>query len=91
MNLAELKLMKIGELVKLAREYKVDGFSSMRKQELIFALLQAQADKDPQSYKRELSLFNNWIDPVIGALLFKDIAPIHIEKIKSNMADHCPK
>ncbi|WP_136805427.1 transcription termination factor Rho [Desulfosediminicola flagellatus] len=46
MNLAELKLMKIGELVKLAREYKVDGFSSMRKQELIFALLQAQADKD---------------------------------------------
>jgi len=46
MNLAELKLMKIGELVKLAREYNVEGFSSMRKQELIFALLQAQADKD---------------------------------------------
>ncbi|WP_163339618.1 transcription termination factor Rho [Desulfopila sp. IMCC35008] len=46
MNLAELKNKKIGELVKLAREYKVDGFSSMRKQELIFALLQAQADKD---------------------------------------------
>lgn len=46
MNLAELKLMKIGELVKLAREFNVDGFSSMRKQELIFALLQAQADKD---------------------------------------------
>ncbi|WP_136797738.1 MULTISPECIES: transcription termination factor Rho [Desulfosediminicola] len=46
MNLAELKLKKIGELVKLAREYNVEGFSSMRKQELIFALLQAQADKD---------------------------------------------
>ena len=46
MNLAELKMMKIGELVKLARELKVEGFSSMRKQELIFALLQAQADKD---------------------------------------------
>lgn len=46
MNLAELKNKKIGELVKLAREYKVDGFSSMRKQELIFALLQAQADKE---------------------------------------------
>lgn len=46
MNLAELKLMKIGELVKLAREFNVEGFSSMRKQELIFALLQAQADKD---------------------------------------------
>lgn len=46
MNLAELKLMKIGELVQLARQLKVEGFSGMRKQELIFAILQAQADKD---------------------------------------------
>ncbi len=46
MNLAELKLKKIGELVKLARKFKVEGFSSMRKQELIFALLQAQAEED---------------------------------------------
>ncbi len=46
MNLAELKLKKIGELVKLARKLKVEGFSTMRKQELIFALLQAQADKE---------------------------------------------
>jgi transcription termination factor Rho len=46
MNLAELKTMKIGELVKLARNAKVEGYSSMRKQELIFALLQDQADKD---------------------------------------------
>ena len=46
MNLAELKLKKIGELVKLARQFKVEGFSSMRKQELIFSLLQAQAEED---------------------------------------------
>ncbi len=46
MNLAELKTKKIGELVKLARKLKVEGYSSMRKQELIFAMLQAQADKD---------------------------------------------
>jgi len=46
MNLAELKLKKIEELVQLARELKVDSYSSMRKQELIFALLQAQADKE---------------------------------------------
>ena len=46
MNLAELKEKKIGELVKLARKFKVEGFSSMRKQELIFALLQAQAEED---------------------------------------------
>jgi len=46
MNLAELKLKKIDELVKHARKLKVDGYSSLRKQELIFAILQAQADKD---------------------------------------------
>ena len=46
MNLAELKLKKIDELVKLARGLKVDGYSSMRKQELIFAILQAQADEE---------------------------------------------
>ncbi len=46
MNLAELKLKKIDDLVKLARKLKVDGFSSLRKQELIFAILQAQADKE---------------------------------------------
>lgn len=46
---------------------------------------QAQADKDPQSYKRENGLFNIWINPIIGALPFRDIAPIHLEKIKRNM------
>jgi len=46
MNLAELKLKKIDELVKHARGLKVEGYSSLRKQELIFAILQAQADEE---------------------------------------------
>ena len=46
MNLAELKLMKIGELVQLARKLKVEGYSSLRKQELIFAILKAQSVQD---------------------------------------------
>ncbi|MDD3813888.1 MAG: transcription termination factor Rho [Desulfocapsaceae bacterium] len=46
MNLAELKLKKIDELVKLGRNLKIEGVSSLRKQELIFAILQAQADED---------------------------------------------
>jgi transcription termination factor Rho len=46
MNLAELKLKKIVELVKLGRKLKIEGVSTMRKQELIFAILQAQADDD---------------------------------------------
>lgn len=43
MNLSELKLLKINELTKLAKDYNVEGISGMRKQELIFAIFQAQA------------------------------------------------
>ncbi len=46
MNLADLKLKKIVDLVKLGRKLKVESVNTLRKQELIFAILQAQADKD---------------------------------------------
>jgi len=42
MNLNELKLKKIQELTRLAKELRIDGFNGMRKQELIFAIFQAQ-------------------------------------------------
>ncbi|TFG35292.1 MAG: transcription termination factor Rho [Desulfobacterales bacterium] len=42
MNLNDLKVMKINELTKLAKELGVEGFSSMRKQELIFAIIQTK-------------------------------------------------
>ena len=48
---------------------------------------QAQFDKAQKSCERERGLFDNYIKPVIGKLPFRDIAPIHIEKIKKNMAD----
>jgi transcription termination factor Rho len=44
MNLVELKNKNIRELVAIAKAYSIDGASSMRKQELIFALLQSQAE-----------------------------------------------
>ncbi len=44
MNLSELKLLKINELTKMAKDFKVEGFSGLRKQELIFAIVKAQAD-----------------------------------------------
>src|SRR4051812_37034591 len=44
-NLKELKNRKIADLNKLARELGVEGASNLRKQELIFALLQAQAER----------------------------------------------
>ncbi len=46
MNPAELKNKKINELVELAAQLDIEGFSSMRKQELIFAILKAQGDAD---------------------------------------------
>jgi transcription termination factor Rho len=50
MDLAELKEKKIDELTKLARHFKVEGVSGMRKQELIFAILKAKA-KDAKNEK----------------------------------------
>ena len=41
MNIKELKQKKISELTKIAKELNVEGASGMRKQELIFAILQA--------------------------------------------------
>jgi transcription termination factor Rho len=50
MNLAELKEIKISELTSMARELNVEGASGMRKQELIFAILQAQTEKNGLIY-----------------------------------------
>jgi len=46
MNIAELKGKTIGELTQLAKALNVDGSNSMRKQELIFAIIQAQTEKN---------------------------------------------
>lgn len=46
MNLKELKEKKISELAALAREFNIEGAAGMRRQDLIFALLQAQTDKN---------------------------------------------
>ncbi|NQT69648.1 MAG: transcription termination factor Rho [Desulfobacteraceae bacterium] len=45
MNIVELKDKKIKELTILAKEFKIDGAAGMRKQELIFALLQAEIER----------------------------------------------
>jgi transcription termination factor Rho len=46
MNLQELKGKKISELNTLARELNIEGASGMRKQDLIFALLNAQTEQN---------------------------------------------
>jgi transcription termination factor Rho len=46
MNLSDLKHKKINDLASLARDLSVEGAAGMRKQELIFAILQAQVEKN---------------------------------------------
>lgn len=50
MNITELKEMKIKDLTRLAKKFNIDGAAGMRKQELIFALLQAQIEKNGLIY-----------------------------------------
>ena len=50
MNLVELNKMKISELTKIAKQHKITGISRLKKQELIFALLQSNIKEDDQVY-----------------------------------------
>ncbi len=45
MNIVELKGKKIKELTTLAKKFNIDSAAGMRKQELIFALLQAEIER----------------------------------------------
>ena len=45
-NIKELKEMGIGELHKVASEFGIAGFRTLKKQELIFNIIQAQAEKN---------------------------------------------
>ncbi|MFC1477092.1 transcription termination factor Rho [candidate division KSB1 bacterium] len=46
MDIAELKTKKINELMDIAKDLDIPSVAGMRKQELIFTILEAQANKD---------------------------------------------
>lgn len=50
MNLVDLKAKKINELTDLAKNFHIDGASGMRKQDLVFALLQAHSEQNGLIY-----------------------------------------
>ncbi len=50
MNIVELKGKKISELNQMAKKFNIEGAAGLRKQELIFALLQAQIEKNGMIY-----------------------------------------
>ncbi|MBI4429320.1 MAG: transcription termination factor Rho [Ignavibacteriales bacterium] len=52
MDITELKSKKIAELNSIAKDLNIAGHSDMRKQELIFKILEAQTEKDGLSFSK---------------------------------------
>ncbi len=50
MDITELKSKKIVELNKIAKELGIEDYSDLRKQDLIFKILEKQAEKEGQSF-----------------------------------------
>ncbi len=50
MNLVELKKLKISQLTDMAKAFRIEGASGMRKQDLTFALLQAHSEQNGLIY-----------------------------------------
>ena len=50
LNLKDLKGRKISDLVKIARDLKIEGAAGLRKQDLIFAIIQAKTERDGLIY-----------------------------------------
>ena len=46
MHIEDIKRQPISELTKLAKDLEVPGASGMRRQDLIFSILQTQAEKN---------------------------------------------
>ncbi len=52
MDITELKSKKIAELNSIAKDLNISGYSELRKQELIFKILEAQTEKDGLGFSK---------------------------------------
>jgi transcription termination factor Rho len=52
MDIAELKGKKISDLTKIAKELNISGYSDLRKQDLIFKILEAQTEQDGLTFSK---------------------------------------
>ncbi|MFI5253695.1 MAG: transcription termination factor Rho [Bacteroidota bacterium] len=52
MDIAELKGKKISDLTKIAKELNINGYSDLRKQDLIFKILEAQTEQDGLTFSK---------------------------------------
>jgi transcription termination factor Rho len=52
MDIAELKSKKISELSQIAKELNISGYTDLRKQDMIFKILEAQTEKDGLTFSK---------------------------------------
>jgi transcription termination factor Rho len=52
MDITELKSKKISELTKIAKDLNISGYTDLRKQDLIFKILEAQTEKDGLTFSK---------------------------------------
>src|SRR4030065_18604 len=52
MDISEIKSKKIVELNEIAKELNISGYSDLRKQEMIFKILEAQTEKDGLTFSK---------------------------------------
>src|SRR5512147_2888475 len=52
MDIGELKSKKIAELYQIAKTLKITGYSDLRKQELIYKILETQTEKDGVAFAK---------------------------------------
>jgi len=92
-NLREARRMGEGEATLKERRQKAEAKRvEKERQALTFNdvweknyLPQAKADRGENALMREESIYTLWIKPVIGKKPIIEIAPVHLEKIKSTM------
>ena len=63
----------------------LDGHQEGEESAVTSYLTQARADRGEKALEREECIYSLWIKPIIGPRPLKEIAPFHLEKIKSNM------
>lgn len=52
MDISDLQSKKIVDLYQIAKEYEIQGYTDLRKQELIFKILEAQTQKDGLTFSK---------------------------------------
>jgi integrase len=67
-------------------EQEVRDSLTFKKLSLGDYMTHSRATKSPRTSEREQSLLTLWINPIVGPLPLKSVAPFHLERIKANLA-----